>query len=101
MHDYPDKYAAKILASIVPAMKKPNARIVLMDMVKIAPGVMPGPIERFMCAQDLQMMALTNARERSRDEFEALVKLADSRLSIKNIVTPMGSAMSLIEVGLE
>ena len=45
LHDYPDKYAAKILQGIVPAMGR-NSRIIVMDGVVPDPGVVQKPDER-------------------------------------------------------
>ncbi|KIV91718.1 hypothetical protein, variant [Exophiala mesophila] len=125
MHDYSDPYCSRILRQIVPAMKK-ESRIVIMDQVSPPVGLLPAKIERIMRTQDLQMMLLTNARERDLDEWKKLIadvvgggddddgkEKDDSAgegkgaasdatpvpLEIKNVVTPPGSTMSLIEVG--
>lgn len=99
-HNYSDKYSVKILQSIVSAMG-PHSRIVISDQMLPPPGVAPAPVERFMRAQDLQMLLWFNAKERSYDQWESLLHLADPRLKIKNVVTPPASAMSFIEVVLE
>lgn len=121
MHDYSDPYCLRILRQIVPAMA-PSSRILIMDQVSPPVGLLPAKIERIMRTQDLQMMLLTNARERDLDEWRALIaavvvdggvdsattqpnidsssqKTAAVPLEIKNIVNPPGSTMSLIEVG--
>lgn len=94
----------------------PDSRIVIMDQVSPPVGVVPSAIERMMRTQDLQMMLLTNARERDVAEWRELVanvvdggeggedgdgvaKTTTRKLEIKNIVSPQGSTMSLIEVG--
>lgn len=133
MHDYSDAYCLRILRRIVPSMA-PTSRIVIMDQVSPPVGVVPSAIERMMRTQDLQMMLLTNARERDAAEWTELIanvvvdaeregegqESADGekrevpeeqngevllttkttrKLEIKNIVSPQGSTMSLIEVG--
>ncbi|KAK5050031.1 hypothetical protein LTR84_004151 [Exophiala bonariae] len=119
MHDYSDAYCLKILRRIVPSMA-PSSRIVIMDQVSPPVGVVPSAIERMMRTQDLQMMLLTNARERDAAEWQELIAgvVVDDdgdgnesvddqvlstkttrKLEIKNIVSPQGSTMSLIEVG--
>lgn len=45
LHDYPDKYAVKILQGIVPAMGN-HSRIIVMDGVVPDPGLVPRPDER-------------------------------------------------------
>lgn len=106
MHDYSDEYCLKILRQIVPAMA-PDSRIVIMDQVSPPVGVVPSAIERMMRTQDLQMMLLTNARERDVAEWRELVanvvdggeggedgdgvaKTTTRKLEIKNIVSPQG-----------
>ncbi|EXJ78058.1 hypothetical protein A1O3_09219 [Capronia epimyces CBS 606.96] len=116
LHDYSDSYALKILRAVVPSMA-PDSRIVIMDQVMPPTvGLVPDPVERMMRTTDLQMMMLTNAKERDATEWEELLRKAGDgliegvfqheeghgqgkRLGIKNIKTPVGSTMSLIEVG--
>ncbi|EXJ88623.1 hypothetical protein A1O1_05553 [Capronia coronata CBS 617.96] len=116
LHDYSDPYAMKILRAVVPSMA-PESRIVIMDQVMPpAVGLVPDPVERMMRTQDLQMMMLTNAKERDAGEWDDLLRKAGDglvegvfghsglqgkrkRLGIMNIQTPPGSTMSLIEVG--
>ena len=100
MHLFSDKLCIKILRNTVAAMKT-GSRIVIMDQVLPPVGGFPRPIEEFMRAQDMQMMTLTNAKERDYEQWVDLVKRTDSRLKLKNVVTPPGSAMSLIEIVFE
>ncbi|KAJ9645227.1 hypothetical protein H2201_000978 [Coniosporium apollinis] len=97
LHDWSDKYCLKILRAIVPAMKD-GSRIVVMDGVLPPPGTAPLPMEHLLTALDLQMMTALNAKERSHEEWVALFKEADSRLEVKGIVQPPGSAAAVIEV---
>jgi hypothetical protein len=48
LHDYSHKYASKILAQIVPAMK-PGSRIIVMDGLLPPRGAMPWYLERLLC----------------------------------------------------
>lgn len=125
MHDYSDAYCLKILRQIVPSMG-PDSRIVVMDQVSPPVGLLPSAIERMMRTQDLQMMLLTNARERDVVEWRELVgsvvedkgesgepeqqerqeqnavpgtTTTARKLEIKTIVSPQGGMMSLIEIG--
>jgi hypothetical protein len=100
MHDYSDKYCIKILQPLVKSLKA-GGRILIMDSVLPPVGGAPAPIERFMRTQDLQMMTLTNAKERDREQWVDLFKAVDPRLAIKNIVLPPGSAMAIIEVVIQ
>jgi hypothetical protein len=100
MHDYSDKYCIKILQPLVKSLKA-GGRILIMDQVLPPVGGAPAPIERFMRTQDLQMMTLTNAKERDKEQWVDLFKAVDPRLTIKNIVLPLGSAMAIIEVVIQ
>jgi hypothetical protein len=99
MHDWSDKYCIKILRPLVKAMK-PGGRIIIMDEILPPVGGAPLPIERFMRAQDLHMAVLTNAKERDHEQWQYLIHATDSRLRIKSMTLPPGSAMALIEVVL-
>lgn len=100
MHDYSDKYCIKILRPLVHSLK-PGGRLLIMDSVLPPVGGAPAPIERFLRAQDLQMLTLTNAKERDAEQWSRLMKETDPRLRIKSITMPPGSAMAIIEVVLE
>jgi len=106
LHDWPDHLAASILQNIIPVMHK-NSRIVLMEIVlpegngaSVAGEDPTWLITKVNTALDLQMMAAMNAKERSKTDWVNLVRLADSRLMVKAVVQPLGSAVSLIEVAL-
>lgn len=47
---------------------------------------------------DMQMMALLNAQERSREDFENLLADTDSRLKLVKVHTAPTSPLSLVEV---
>jgi 6-hydroxytryprostatin B O-methyltransferase len=98
--NYSDKYAVKILQNLVPAMG-PNSSIVVSDQLLPPVGGAPGMIERFMRTQDLNMLLLLNSKQRDFEQWNALFKAADPRLTIKNVNTPPGSIMSFIEVVLD
>ncbi|KAH7048249.1 O-methyltransferase-domain-containing protein [Macrophomina phaseolina] len=100
LHDWSDKYAAKILQKIVPAMK-PGARILLNDAVLPAAGELPGVDEHKVRRMDLQMMHSGNAREREQRDWEGVLARADPCLKLKNVIKPPGSTLSVMEVTLE
>ncbi|KAL3496089.1 S-adenosyl-L-methionine-dependent methyltransferase [Aspergillus germanicus] len=91
IHDWSDSYASKILRNIATVMK-PTAKIVVMDIVVPEKGVLP-----FM---DLQMMVVVNGKERTRQEWDELLALADPRLKIVSVKQPQYSVASIIEIGL-
>ncbi|OHF00081.1 O-methyltransferase [Colletotrichum orchidophilum] len=101
LHDWSDDKCVTILRHVVAALaRRPGARLLIMDTVLPQPGEWPTVTERPMRSMDLQMALMTNAKERDFGEFEALFRRADPRLSIRNVVKPLGSLMSLLEVFL-
>lgn len=79
IHDYTDDECVKILKNIIPALDK-DSRILLDDMVLSNSGV-----HWRAAAADLTMMTSLAARERTRDEWYALMDRAG--LEILNIHT--------------
>jgi 6-hydroxytryprostatin B O-methyltransferase len=49
---------------------------------------------------DLQMMVVVNGKERTRQEWDELLALADPRLKIVSVKQPQYSVASIIEIGL-
>lgn len=47
LHDYPDRYAVKILENLVPALKD-GARLIVMDGVLPEPNTLPKSEERII-----------------------------------------------------
>ena len=54
--------------------------------------------DRFM---DMEMMMYYNASERDMEGWKALFAKTDERLHLKSIVTPPGSAQSVMELVLK
>ena len=47
---------------------------------------------------DMVMAACFNGAERSRAQWDSLLQKADKRFTIRNVVRPQGSTMSVVEV---
>lgn len=77
---------------------KPGNRIVIMDMIMTGVGEGPQPVNKMMTSVDLQMMAALNAKERTKRDWEDLVKKTDDRLKIRAFRQPPGAAAHMIEV---
>ncbi|KAL2783332.1 O-methyltransferase-domain-containing protein [Aspergillus keveii] len=99
IHDWSDSYASKILRNIASVMK-PTAKIVIMDIVVPEKGVLPWHTDRMISFMDLQMMVVVNGKERTRQEWDELLALADPRLKIVSVKQPQYSVASIIEIGL-
>ena len=77
---------------------KPNGNLIIMDTVLQWPGSVPTATEVALRVRDLSMMQVRSGKERELDEWVALLKDADERLRLRNVVQPFGSLMSVSEV---
>jgi 2-polyprenyl-6-methoxyphenol hydroxylase-like FAD-dependent oxidoreductase len=98
IHDWPDGSAVTILSHIRDAMKKPGARIIVMDTILPEPGSISLLQERQLRVRDLTMMQVFNAKEREFETWKDLVERVG--LKILNVQQPEGSNMGLLEIGL-
>jgi O-methyltransferase domain len=96
LHDWSDKYAARILDNIVPALKD-GSRVIVIEHVLPPPGVGPPHVERMMVGADMQMMALLNAKERMADQWAELFFRVDKRFTLNGAVQPSGSAATVMD----
>jgi hypothetical protein len=78
-----------------------GSRLIIMDSVMPEMGEVPLTVMQLNTAMDLQMMAALSAKERTRADWEALLRAADQRLRIVNVRQPIGSADAVIEVVLD
>lgn len=99
-HDWPDDKAVQIIQNVVPVMKR-GSRIIVMDALMPELGETSNFVLRMNTSMDLQMMAVFNAKERTKGDWIELFRQADERLIVKEIRQPRGSILSLIEVVLE
>jgi O-methyltransferase domain/Dimerisation domain len=88
LHDWDDKASIDILRVCREAMK-PTSRLLVVEHVIGPPNT--GPEGKFA---DLHMLVLTGGRERTRDEFAALLDQSGFRLVS---VTPTSTPLSVIE----
>ncbi|KAI1845066.1 hypothetical protein JX266_008859 [Neoarthrinium moseri] len=100
LHDYPDKFARKILQNTVAAMK-PGSRIVVMEGVMQPPGSQSHICERKSRLLDVAMMTLLNSSERDLDAWKSLFYEADPSLKLVKVTTPAASALSVMELQLD
>jgi 6-hydroxytryprostatin B O-methyltransferase len=96
IHDWPDSEAAVILRNTVQAMK-PGARLVIMDTTLPAPGSVPATLERLLRLRDLTMMQAFNSKERSPEDWDALLAAVDPRVKLVQTFKPFGSVLSIME----
>jgi hypothetical protein len=105
LHDWPDLVSVKILQNIVPAMTtfedNKGSRLLIMDSVMPEMGEVPLTVMQLNTSMDLQMMVALSAKERTKADWEALLRTADQRLRIVSVRQPTGSADAVIEVVLD
>jgi hypothetical protein len=126
LHDWSDKYAAKILENLVPSLRT-GARVCVMDMCLPAPGSV-SPFKsrvarsvellyflipilflvfrlgrslmkvliREFRNSDLYMKGIQNAKERDEEDYVRLFESVDSRFRVDEVIKPEGSALALI-----
>jgi len=98
LHDWSDKYAILILKNLVPVLKD-GARVLIADFI-MPETSSSGPmwLERLSTIRSMQMMTVVNAPERAEKDWRDVIKQADLRYSVEAVVTPPGTAMSVIEI---
>lgn len=101
-HDWCDRDVVIMLRSIVPGLEgsKPNTPLLINDILMPQPGTWPRQAERAVRDLDMLMMVGFGSKERTKDEFEALLKEADSRYEIRNVYASTGP-IGLLEVYLK
>ena len=98
--NWSDPYAIKILRQVVPVMKA-SSRILIMESVIPPAGAAPLGVARMMSGLDIQVLTALNSRLRTAEDWAALLKGADERLTLKAINQPPGSAFAVIEAVLQ
>ncbi|KAK2764514.1 hypothetical protein FQN54_009209 [Arachnomyces sp. PD_36] len=101
-HNWCDKDVVTMFKSIVPGLEasKPGTPFLVNDIIMPEPGTIPRHSERELRQIDLIMLVAFGAKQRTRAEFEALLKEADSRFVIRH-VQGEGLPLGLLEVYLE
>ncbi|CAO1604437.1 hypothetical protein XANCAGTX0491_007994 [Xanthoria calcicola] len=96
LHDWPDKYAVRILQKLIPALK-PGAKVLVLEQVLPLAGELSRYQEKAYRSMDLAMLATHNAKERDMKDWKQLFKMADLGYEITSVTTPKDSRLSIIE----
>jgi 6-hydroxytryprostatin B O-methyltransferase len=99
LHDWPHDESVRILQHLVAALK-PGAKIIIMDMVLPAPGSVPCTFEATLRQKDLTMKQGLNACERELEDWHALARAVDPRLTVDAVATPKESQHSVLTLSL-
>ncbi|KAF7930035.1 hypothetical protein BELL_0651g00040 [Botrytis elliptica] len=100
LHDWSDKYAARILKGLIPALKR-GARVLVCDRVLPAPCTLTPYQMRRQRADDLYMKGIQNARVRDPNHWEQLFLSVDERFKSFQVGAVDGSELSTICVTWE
>ncbi|KAL4964248.1 S-adenosyl-L-methionine-dependent methyltransferase [Aspergillus stella-maris] len=97
LHDWSDKYATIILRNLIPGLKK-GAKILINE--RIVPGFHEAHylVERHFREFDMHMLGFQNALERTKEDWEGLIRGADERFQVKGVQQQKGSLLAVIEV---
>ncbi|KAK6065091.1 o-methyltransferase [Seiridium cupressi] len=96
-HNWPDKYALRMLRNQIPVLRK-GARVFVNEACMPEPhevGLVKGQVS---WGSDLIMKMTFNGKDRSRQDWINLFKEADERFNVVSIATPPRSALAVIEV---
>ncbi|KAH6876328.1 S-adenosyl-L-methionine-dependent methyltransferase [Thelonectria olida] len=102
LHDWPDKYAAKILTTLLPHLES-GSRVLLVEAVA-PPDTEALPfatLGRMMNGADLQMLNAFNSLERSLEDWKGLLNKVDERLKITYVSNLPGALHQFLEIRLE
>lgn len=93
--NHTDKYVAKIVAALSPALR-PGNRLLIMDFVQDRELSGSRLTERYYRAVDLQMLLYYNCGYRSLEEWIEAITAGDARLKFERICKPEGSSMAMM-----
>lgn len=99
-HNWCDKDVVRIFKGFVPGLEgsAKGTPLLINDTVMAEPGTRPAHEERALRQVDMLMMIGYGAKQRTKAEFEDLLKEADSRYEIVDLHA--GGSMGLLEVRL-
>ncbi|KAK5994068.1 O-methyltransferase sol2 [Cladobotryum mycophilum] len=100
-HNWADKDVVTIFKGFVPGLESssPDTPLLINDIIIPEPGVWPRHQERVVRQVDMVMLVNCGAKQRTREEFETLLKEADARYEIRNVFD--NGPLGLLEVYLK
>jgi len=99
LHDYDDENVRKILQALLPRLE--GRTLLIMDMVATEVTGNDWLGELAVSTMDLQMMSMVGGSERTELQWCGLIKSAHPHLHVRDIRTPKGSQLSVLEVELD
>ena len=100
-HNWADRDVVTIFKSFVPGLESSSASTPLLinDIIIPEPGTWPRHQERIVRQVDMVMLVNCGAKQRTKAEFESLLKEADPRYEIRNVYD--NGPLGLLEVYLQ
>lgn len=100
-HNWADHDVVNMFKSVVPGLEgsAPDTPFLINDIVLPEAGTVPRHKEREMRQADMVMMVSFGAKQRTKAEFEALLKEADPRYEIRKVHDT--GALGLLEINLK
>lgn len=86
-HNWADKDVVRIFKGFVPGLEgsSPETPLLINDIIIPEPGVWPAHQERVVRQVDMVMLVNCGAKQRTKAEFESLLKEADPRYEIRKV----------------
>ncbi|KAI0382394.1 S-adenosyl-L-methionine-dependent methyltransferase [Hypomontagnella monticulosa] len=100
-HNWADKDVVRIFKGFVPGLEgsSPETPLLINDIIIPEPGVWPAHQERVVRQVDMVMLVNCGAKQRTKAEFDALLKEADPRYEIRKVHD--NGPLGLLEVYLK
>ncbi|KAI1389027.1 O-methyltransferase [Hypoxylon trugodes] len=101
LHNWCDRDVVKILEALVPALEKcdDGTPLLINETVLPQPGTIHAPEERGLRQMDMLMLVTLGSKQRTKEEYETLLKEADDRYEIYSLHST--GSMGLLEVHLK
>jgi len=99
-HNWADSDVVAIFKGFVPGLENssPETPLLINDIIIPESGARPRHEERIVRQVDLGMMVYCGAKQRTRAEFETLLKEADERYEVQNVFD--NGPLGILEVNL-
>ncbi|CAI6241297.1 unnamed protein product [Periconia digitata] len=95
-HDWSDLYCTKLLKNTA-AVMKPGSKLLICDSVLPPNGGVPTTAMKMLSSMDLQMFVI-GGKQRTAEDFGALVSGADASLELKSVKSIPGVAFGMVEI---
>lgn len=100
-HNWADRDVVKIFRALVPGLEAagPATPLLINDIILPEPGAWPRHQERVVRQVDMVMLVNCGAKQRTRAEFETLLREADARFEVRKVFD--NGPLGLLEVYLK